>query len=59
MSEENLENLFPMSGKWTSKIGELEDIEHDGLSALEGKAYGTLAQILKRPRRDQGSETND
>lgn len=38
------------SGKWTSKIGELEDIEHGSLSDLEGEAYGTVAQIMKRPR---------
>ena len=36
------------AGKWTSKIGELEDIEHDTLSALEGEAYGTVAQVMKR-----------
>ncbi len=36
------------SGKWTSKIGELEDIEHDTLNALEGEAYGTVAQVMKR-----------
>ncbi|MEP7341357.1 MAG: hypothetical protein ABI977_26745 [Acidobacteriota bacterium] len=36
------------SGKWTSKIGELKDIEHDTLSALEGEAYGTVAQVMKR-----------
>jgi hypothetical protein len=42
-----------------SKIGELEEIERDGLSALEGEAYGMVAQIMKRPRRDQAGETND
>lgn len=35
-------------GKWTSKIGELEDIEHDTLDALEGEAYGIVFQIMKR-----------
>lgn len=38
------------NGSWTSKIGELEDIEHR-LSDLEGSAYGTVAQIMKRARR--------
>jgi hypothetical protein len=47
------------SGKWTSKIGELEDIEHDDLIALEGAAYGKVAHILKRPRREQAGGTND
>jgi hypothetical protein len=36
------------SGKWTSKIGKLEDIEHSSLSALEGEAYGTVALMMKR-----------
>ena len=38
------------SGRWTSKLGEWEDIEH----ALEGVAgtpgYGTVVQFLRRPR---------
>lgn len=36
------------SGKWTSKLGRSEDIEHE-LSALEGKLYGSIAMIMKRP----------
>ncbi len=36
------------SGKWTSKLGEFEDIEHE-LRDLEGDEYGTVALILKRP----------
>lgn len=39
------------SGKWTSKLGKLEDIEHD-LAGVEGDAYGKVAQYLKRSRRD-------
>jgi hypothetical protein len=35
------------NGRWTSKIGKLEDIEHD-LRDLEGIEYGTVVQILKR-----------
>jgi hypothetical protein len=30
------------SGAWTSKLGELEEIEHPSLEALEGQAYGKL-----------------
>jgi hypothetical protein len=48
-------NDFPLhaarqlpSGRWTSKLGELEDIEH-GLRDLEGDAYGTVVLIMKRP----------
>jgi hypothetical protein len=35
-------------GRWTSKLGELADIEHD-LRDLEGTAYGTVAVVLARP----------
>jgi hypothetical protein len=35
------------SGKWTSKLGDWEDIEHATLEALEGDFYGTVVQILK------------
>jgi len=40
------------SGAWTSKLGEWEDIEHPALTALEGEIYGTVTQILQRPRPD-------
>ena len=36
------------SGKWTSKLGDWEDIEHNNLEALEGEFYGKAVQILKR-----------
>jgi len=36
------------SGRWTSKLGLLEDIEH-ALHDLEGTAYGSVVLILKRP----------
>lgn len=35
-------------GRWTSKLGRSEDIEHD-LPALSGEVYGTVVLILKRP----------
>ena len=37
------------SGRWTSKMGELEDIEHDTLDALEGPKYGKPVRYLRRP----------
>lgn len=37
------------SGRWTSKLGQAEDIEHE-LRALEGEIYGAVALILKRLR---------
>jgi hypothetical protein len=35
------------TGRWTSKLGELEDIEHD-LRALEGSEYGNVVLVMKR-----------
>jgi hypothetical protein len=35
-------------GRWTSKLGQADDIEHD-LHDLEGGLYGTIALVLKRP----------
>jgi hypothetical protein len=37
-----------ISGKWTSKCGSLEDIEHDTLEIL-GDLYGVVTQFLRRP----------
>jgi len=37
------------SGYWTSKLGSLEDIEHE-LQGVEGETYGRVAQFLSRPR---------
>ncbi len=36
------------SGRWTSKLGKAEDIEH-GLHDLEGTVYGTVTLVMKRP----------
>lgn len=35
-------------GRWTSKLGQLEDIEHNTLAALEGLRYGNVAFFMKR-----------
>jgi hypothetical protein len=37
-----------LSGRWTSKLGEREDIEH-ALHALTGMVYGSVALVMKRP----------
>ena len=37
------------NGRWTSKLGKREDIEH-ALHDLEGELYGTVVRIMKRPR---------
>jgi hypothetical protein len=36
------------NGKWTSKIGSMEDIEHDTLMGLCGDEYGSVMEILRR-----------
>jgi hypothetical protein len=38
------------TGKWTSKIGDLEDIEHDAPENLTGPAYGQVTAFMKRTR---------
>ena len=35
------------SGMWTSKLGALEDIEHE-LDGLTGERYGKIGQVLRR-----------
>ncbi len=35
------------NGRWTSKLGRAEDIEHQ-LHDLEGEVYGTVALLMKR-----------
>lgn len=37
-----------ISGRWTSKLGKAEDIEHD-LHDLEGDLYGIVVLVMKRP----------
>ena len=37
------------SGKWTSKLGQAEDIEHDTPHDVAGGIYGEVVQIMKRP----------
>jgi hypothetical protein len=36
------------TGFWTSKIGKLEDIEHETLHGLEETDYGQVVRVLKR-----------
>lgn len=37
------------NGKWTSKLGQDEDIEHNNLQGLTGRpGYGEVACIMKR-----------
>ena len=43
------------NGRWTSKLGEYEDITHDSLESLSGSApdeYGDVFCIMKRDRHD-------
>lgn len=36
------------SGKWTSKLGKLEDIEHDHPDDVAGGIYGEVIEIMQR-----------
>lgn len=36
-------------GRWASKLGPFEDIEHRNVECLRGPVYGNVAQYLKRP----------
>jgi hypothetical protein len=46
-----------LSGRWTSKLGVREDIEHD-LHDLTGMLYGSVVLLLKRPLRPSAEETS-
>ena len=37
------------NGKWTSKLGKAEDIEHDSPNDVAGGLYGEVVQFMKRP----------
>lgn len=38
------------NGKWTSKLGKAEDIEHDSPQDVAGGIYGEVVQVMKRPK---------
>jgi len=39
-----------VNGKWTSKLGELKDIEHSTLQDIANGIYGSPAKLMKRSR---------
>jgi hypothetical protein len=39
------------SGRWTSKLGNADDIEHNAAGGVEGNAYGRIAIYLSRRSR--------
>lgn len=41
------------NGKWTSKLGKLEDIEHDTPDVVAGGVYGEVVGIMRRPARSE------
>lgn len=43
-----------LNGRWTSKCGQLEDIEHE-LNALTGQSYGNVSRYMKRPQSNMSS----
>ena len=38
------------NGKWTSKLGQFEDITHSTVDALSGPVYGRPLVFMSRPR---------
>lgn len=38
------------NGRWTSKLGAGEDIEHDRVSDVEGPLYGSAVRFARRAR---------
>lgn len=44
-----------VNGRWTSKLGPDEDVEHD-LSDLEGRRYGRVAAYFERVRAEPSTE---
>ena len=40
-------------GRWTSKMGDFEDIEHDTEHDVGGPAYGTPVAYMRRQRPEQ------
>jgi len=40
------------SGRWTSKLGGAEDVEHDRPNDVAGGVYGEVVQIMRRPIRN-------
>lgn len=41
------------SGRWSSKLGGWEDVEHDTLEVLSGPIYGKPKLFMKRPENEQ------
>jgi hypothetical protein len=39
-----------INGRWTSKLGEHQDIQHENLQVLEEGLYGSVARIMRRSR---------
>ena len=37
-------------GGWISKLGQNVDIRHESLEGLEGGLYGSVIQVMRRPR---------
>jgi hypothetical protein len=37
-------------GRWASKIGGWEDIEHNACDGLEDEEYGKIVHFIKRPK---------
>jgi len=45
--------LQSRTGGWVSKLGDLEDVEHDSPEVLESDIYGTPRMFMRRELKDQ------
>ena len=43
-------------GRWTSKLGDYEDIIHDSLDGLTGSQYGLVMGFMKRRRQKRAND---
>lgn len=46
---QHMARQLPDTGRWTSKLGIAEDIQHTTPAELEGDCYGAVVQYMRRP----------
>jgi hypothetical protein len=47
------------NGRWTSKLGDFEDIEHYRVDSLTGRKYGAVVQYMSRQRQPRPAPPNN
>jgi hypothetical protein len=41
------------NGRWASKLGREDDVEHDSEKGVSGDNYGTVVAYMKRPAQEE------